>query len=175
MISIPRLRTKRLVMRTFEASDLDAYAAMMADAEVTRFLGDGKPLSRNDAWRQLAMFAGHWVLNGFGLWAVEDANTGEFIGRIGCHEPEGWPGFEIGYTLARHAWGKGYAREGAARALRFAREELRRAEIISLIRPANVGSINVATSLGAVAAESVDFFGAEAVVYRYPTDVTSIA
>lgn len=168
MIEIPRLRTDRLIMRGFEARDLDAYADMMADPEVTRFLGDGKPLGRTDAWRQLAMFAGHWVLNGFGLWAIEEASSGAFIGRIGCFQPEGWPGFEIGYTLARGAWGKGYAREGAGRALQYARQELNRLDIISLIRPDNLGSIGVATALGATPAESVEFFGATAMVYGYP-------
>jgi RimJ/RimL family protein N-acetyltransferase len=168
MTDIPRLRTERLVLRGFEERDFETYAAMMADPDVVRYLGDGRPLSRADAWRQLAMFAGHWVLRGFGLWAVENATTGSFLGRIGCLEPEGWPGFEIGYALARDAWGKGYAREGAARALAYARKELGRTDIISLIRPANAGSIKVARALGAVAAETVELFGAPTIVYRYP-------
>jgi RimJ/RimL family protein N-acetyltransferase len=169
MIDIPRLRTERLVLRGLEARDFEAYAAMVADPDVVRYLGDGQPLARNDAWRQLAMFAGHWVLRGFGLWAVEEATTGAFLGRIGCVEPEGWPGFEIGYALSRAAWGHGYAREGAACALQYARETLGRTDIISLIRPANVASIKVARSLGAVATGTIEFFGAPTVVYRYPT------
>ena len=44
------------------------------------------------------MIIGHWELRGFGLWAVEERASGAFLGRIGCFEPEGWPGFEIGYT-----------------------------------------------------------------------------
>jgi RimJ/RimL family protein N-acetyltransferase len=132
---VPQLNTERLLLRGFEASDLDAYAAMMADPEVTRYLGDPHPLSRADAWRQLAMFAGHWVLRGFGVWAVEERATGTFIGRIGCWEPEGWPGFELAYTLARPAWGRGYAREGGA---------------------------------AAVPDRTIEFFGSQAVIYRYP-------
>jgi RimJ/RimL family protein N-acetyltransferase len=117
----------------------------------------------------MAMFAGHWVLHGFGVWAVEERETGRFIGRIGCHQPEGFPVFELAYTLAPEAWGKGYAREGAAAALRHAREELGRTAIASIIRPANAASIRVAQSLGAEAAETVEFFGAPAVLYRYPS------
>ena len=143
-------------------------AAMMANPEVTRFLGDGKPVSRADAWRQMAMLAGHWTLRGFGIWAVEERSTGQLIGRIGCFMPEGWPAFEIGYVLARSAWGKGYAREAASMSLQYARETLGRTEIISLIRPPNAASIRVAESLGAVAAETIEFFGAPATVYRYP-------
>ena len=169
MIDIPTLSTDRLILRTFRADDFEPYAVMMADPEVTRFLGEGKPLSRADAWRQMATFIGHWTLRGFGLWAVEERATGRFIGRIGCHEPEGFPAFEIAYTLARAAWGRGYAREGAATALRFARETLHRTDITSIIRPANRGSIGVAQSLGARAGETVEFYGAPSVLYRYPS------
>lgn len=169
MLSIPELTTARLRLRAFRESDLDAYAAIMADPEVTRFLGTPEPMSRAEAWRQMAMFLGHWVLRGFGLWAAEELETGRLIGRIGCHYPEGFPGFEVGYTLAREAWGRGYAREGAAAALAYARDVLHRSDIISLIRPDNVRSIRVAESFGAVRAETVEFFGAPSVVYRYPS------
>ena len=167
-VVVPRLDTPRLVLRAFVAADFDLYASMMADSEVTRFLGDGRPLHRADAWRQLALLIGHWELRGFGLWAVEERATGRFIGRIGCYDPEGWPGFEIGYVLAREAWGRGLAREGAAAALRFAREQLGRHVVISLIRPANAASIAVARHLGAVRTASVEFYGAPTDVYTYP-------
>jgi RimJ/RimL family protein N-acetyltransferase len=168
-IRIPKLSTSRLLLRGFVAEDFEAYAAMMAVPAVTRYLGDGQPLARTAAWFQMAMFAGHWVLHGFGVWAVEERETGRFIGRIGCHQPEGFPVFELAYTLAPEAWGRGYAREGAAAALRHAREELGRTAIASIIRPANAASIRVAQSLGAEAAETVEFFGAPAVLYRYPS------
>jgi RimJ/RimL family protein N-acetyltransferase len=114
------------------------------------------------------MLAGHWTHKNFGPWAVEERATGALVGRIGCLEPEGWPGFEVAYTLGRSAWGRGYAREGAAAALRYAREELGRQDVISIIRPANAGSIRVATSLGATPDGTVDFFGAPSLIYRYP-------
>lgn len=168
MTPIPHLATDRLSLRAFRPEDFESYAAMMADPEVTRHLGDGRPLPRTEAWRQMATFIGHWVLRGFGVWAVEERSTGTFIGRIGCLEPEGWPGFEVAYTLARPAWGKGYAREGAAAALIYARETLGREEVISIVRPANTGSIRVARALGAEPVETVEFFSAPAVLYRYP-------
>ena len=168
MLQIPRLSTARLLLREFRADDFEPYAAMMADPDVTRYLGEGRPLSRVEAWRQLATFIGHWVLRGYGLWAVEERATGRFIGRIGCLEPEGFPAFEIAYTLARSAWGCGYAREGAAAALEYARHTLCRPKIASIIRPDNAASIRVAQSLGAVAGETVDFYGAPSVLYWYP-------
>ncbi len=167
-MSVPEILTDRLLLRGFRETDMEAYADMMADAEVVRHLADGRPLTRVDAWRQMAMFAGHWALRGFGVWAVDERATGRFIGRIGCFEPEGWPAFEIAYTLARPAWGKGYATEGAGAALSYARTELGRRDITSVIRPANIGSIAVATRLGARPGELVDFYGGVAQLYRYP-------
>jgi RimJ/RimL family protein N-acetyltransferase len=167
-VVVPRLETPRLVLRAFSPSDVEPYVLMMADPEVTRFLGDGRPLERWEAWRQLATFIGHWELRGFGLWAVEERATGQFIGRIGCFEPEGWPGCEIGYALARETWGQGFAREGATAALAFARRVLKRETIISLIRPANVASIAVAEHLGAMQTGSVELLGDTSAVYTYP-------
>jgi RimJ/RimL family protein N-acetyltransferase len=102
------------------------------------------------------------------VWAVAERETGAFVGRIGCFEPEGWPAFEIAYTLARPAWGHGYAREGAAAALHYARRTLGRTDIVSIIRPGNAKSMLVAASLGATPDGSVEFFGSPALIYRYP-------
>jgi len=167
-VAVPRLETERLLLREFLPSDVEPYVHMMAEPEVCRFLGDGRPLDRADAWRQLALLIGHWELRGFGLWAVEERTTHRLIGRVGCYEPEGWPGFEIGYVLAREAWGRGYAREAVAATLAHARRELGRAEIISLIRPDNRASIAVAEHFGARRTGTVQFFGAASDVYTYP-------
>lgn len=167
MISVPQLTTERLLLRGFEQRDLDAYAEIMADPQVTRFLGSGSPVSRDEAWRQMAFITGHWALRGFGLWAVEERATGRLMGRIGCHEPEGWPAFELAYTLGRPFWGHGYAREGTRAALTFARDVLRRDRIISIIRPANTPSIRVAEALGATRGEEVEFFGKPSYLYEY--------
>jgi RimJ/RimL family protein N-acetyltransferase len=164
---IPRITTDRLLLRGFEPRDVEPYAAMMADPEVTRFLGDGRPLAPADAWRQMALFAGHWALRGFGLWAVEEKASGRLVGRIGCFEPEGWPGFEIGYALAQPFWGRGYATEGARASLQFARDVLGREHVISLIRPDNRASIRVAERLGAVREGETEFFGCPTGVYAY--------
>ena len=167
-VVVPRLETPRLMLREFLPSDVEPYARIMAEPEVCRFLGDGTPLDRADAWRQLAQIIGHWELRGFGLWAVEERATRRLVGRIGCYEPEGWPGFEIGYVLAREAWGRGLAREGVAAALEYARRELQRDSAISLIRPANRASIAVAEHFGARRTGSVELFGAASDVYTYP-------
>ena len=164
------LRTGRLVLRMFREEDLDEYAALAADPEVTRHLGDGSTLSRADAWRQMAMILGHWQLRGYGMWAAEEAATGRLAGRIGFFNPEGWPGFELGWVLAREFWGRGYATEGARAALEYGFTEMGRERVISLIRPANTPSVRVAERIGERLDGSVDLMGKEALVYAVTRD-----
>jgi RimJ/RimL family protein N-acetyltransferase len=159
------LQTERLDLRMFRESDFDAHAAMCADPEVMRYLGDGKPLSRIDAWKSMAAILGHWQLRGYGLWAVEERASGELVGRIGCFFPGGWPGFEVGWTLRRASWGKGYATEGTRVAMRFAFEELGQPHVISLIQPGNERSIRVAQRLGETLEGRTEVNGQEALVY----------
>ena len=149
----------------FREDDLDAYAAICNDAEVMRHLGDGKPLTRMEAWRQMAMILGHWQLRGYGLFALEEKATRTLVGRAGIFEPEGWPGFEVGWMLRRASWGKGYATEAARRVIRHAFTEMDRDHLISLIRPANAPSIRVAERLGERLEGRTDLFGHEALVY----------
>ena len=108
----------------------------------------GKVFTRGEAWRSMAFFIGHWQMRGYGHWAVEEKATGRMIGRIGFLNPEGWPGFEVGWTLARQAWGKGYATEGGGVALQYAFKELDQRHVISLIHPDNTPSMRVAERLG---------------------------
>lgn len=159
------LDTDRLILRPFHESDLDAYAAMCADAEVMRYIGEGRTATRAEAWRQIAMFLGHWQLRGFGIWAVEERASGRLVGRIGFFEPEGWPGFELGWLLARESWGKGYATEGARRALAHAFGAMGRAHVISLIYPANAPSIRVAERIGERLEQRTQLYGKDVLVY----------
>jgi RimJ/RimL family protein N-acetyltransferase len=159
------LQTDRLTLRPFRESDLDGYAAMCANAEVMRYLGESKPLSRAEAWRSMAVMVGHWQLRGYGMWAVEERQSGEFIGRIGCWNPEGWPGLEIGWTLRREFWGRGFATEGARAAIQYAFTELHQDRVISLIRPDNLNSIRVAEKVGEQLDGEAEVMGHRTLVY----------
>lgn len=162
---IDTLETDRLYLRQFRESDLDAYAEMCADPEVMRYLS-GQSMSRFEAWRSMAMMLGHWQLRGYGMWAVEEKTSGEMIGRIGGWRPEGWIDFEIGWTLRRAFWGKGYAIEAAQASVKYAFEQLDRPHIISLINPANWRSIRVAEQLGETLFGKTELFDKEVLVYR---------
>jgi RimJ/RimL family protein N-acetyltransferase len=146
--SIIALNTSRLRLRQLAQTDLDDYAALCGDAEVMRYVGDRVPLSRDDAWRQLALLVGHWTLKGYGMWAVEERSSGRFVGRVGLHFPEGWPEPEVGWALSRAYWGRGYAFEAAVAALRVAFDMLDWPRAISLIAPLNQPSIRLAERLG---------------------------
>lgn len=145
---IPQLVTERLVLRGWRAEDFEPYARFMADPDVTRHLGSGEPMSRADAWRNMAMLLGHWQLRGYGMWAVERRSDGAFIGRVGLHNPEGWPGLEVGWTLGKEYWGQGYAIEAAQTALDYAFITQPVARMISVIQVDNVSSQKVAQRLG---------------------------
>src|SRR5262245_30514928 len=129
-----RLETDRLILRWFRESDFEEYAQMCADPEVMRFLG-GSPWTPMEAWRHMASVMGHWYFRGHGAWVVEEKESGHLVGRIGLIHPVGWPGFELGWTLARQSWGRGYATEGARRALDYAFNEMDRDHVISCIAP----------------------------------------
>lgn len=168
MSSVVSFRTPRLRLRAFVQGDLDDYAAMCADEEVMRHIGAGGSVGRDVAWRQMALFLGQWALLGYGMWALERRSDGRLIGRAGFLNPEGWPGNELGWLLARDAWGQGYAFEAASAALAFGRRELGLGALISLIRPDNTRSIRLAERLGAANGGPIELLGGSALVYRHP-------
>jgi RimJ/RimL family protein N-acetyltransferase len=144
---VPILTTDRLLLRPLEESDLDAYAAMVADPEVVRYLG-AEPLTRDEAWRQMALFLGHERLRGWSNNAVVERGTDRLLGRCGLWRPEGWPGLEGGWVMARDAWGRGYATEAAVAWRDWAFHELGADELISVIHADNARSAAVARRIG---------------------------
>lgn len=144
-----QVETERLTLRLFRESDLDAYAEMCSDPEVMRHMAQGRAMTRAEAWRHMAMVLGHWQLRGFGMWAVEERDSGELAGRVGCWRPEGWPALEVGWTLRRSHWGRGIATEAARASIKFAFETLNEEKVLHLIEPENLRSIRVAERLGA--------------------------
>jgi RimJ/RimL family protein N-acetyltransferase len=164
-LAIPVVETARLVLRGFREDDLDVFAAMCADAEVMRYIGNGETQDRNASWRSMAGFNGHWVLRGLGMWAIERKSDGALIGRTGLHAPPYWPDLEAGWLLARAAWGQGYAREGAAAVLAHARRELPGQRLVSYIRPGNERSVRVALALGARHEGAGELLGTPVEVY----------
>jgi RimJ/RimL family protein N-acetyltransferase len=159
-----QLETDRLIMRMWREDDFEPYLELCSDPEVMRFLG-GKTLDRLETWRHIAFMVGHWQLRGYGPWVVEEKATGDFVGRVGFLNPVGWPAFELGWTLGRRFWGRGYASEAARRALSYAFDELDKDHVISLIDPQNTNSIKVAERLGEKLEGKTELLGREVLIY----------
>ena len=148
MTEIPELRTERLLLRAFRFEDHSRWAEIMRDERVGAGLGKPSGLTPHEAWLDLAVLTGHWLLRGYGHWALEELDSGELVGRVGLYYPPDWPGVEVGWTVAREHWGKGYAPEAGRAACRWAHEVLGAEYILSLIHPDNENSIRVAEKLG---------------------------
>jgi RimJ/RimL family protein N-acetyltransferase len=146
------LETDRLRLRQWRDEDLDALALMYADPEVMRYIRDGSTLDRTATAQHLGRMRRHWEEHGYGLFAVEVKDSGAMIGWAGLAVPlflpEVLPAVEIGWRLARSAWGHGYATEAAAVALRFGFEEAGLDRIISIRHPENARSARVMDKLG---------------------------
>ncbi|MEW2449383.1 GNAT family N-acetyltransferase [Streptomyces parvulus] len=152
------LRTDRLVLRPWRASDLAPWAAMNADPDVREHLGE--PLTREQSDASVAAFRADFERRGYGWWAVEVRDTGEFIGFAGLDEvDDGLPftGVEIGWRLARSSWGRGYATEAARAVLAHGFGTLALPEILAVTTTANVRSQAVMRRLGMTRNPADDF------------------
>jgi RimJ/RimL family protein N-acetyltransferase len=141
------LETERLRFRQLRESDFPTYEKWCANIEIMRYLG-GKTMDTIQAWRHLAYMVGHWAFRGYGYYAVEEKATGVLIGRVGFTNQTGWPGFELGWTIAPEFQGRGYASEAARMLLPYAFDVLDQPHVISLIHPDNAPSRRVAEKLG---------------------------
>ncbi len=141
-----RIETPRLILRPPQLGDLDALTGMLADEETARFIGGVAP--RAVCWRHLMAMIGSWHAHGFAMFSVIDKQTGRWLGRVGPWQPEEWPGTEIGWSVVRDCWGRGYAVEAAAASIDWAIDVLGWSDLIHSIAPENVASQRVAEKLG---------------------------
>ena len=170
---IPTLHTKRLTLRPFQEEDVAPMAAFYADEATSRFVGGVSDLAT--VWRRVASYLGHWQLRGYGLWAMEETASGQFVGYAGHWFPEGWPEPEIAYGLMAHAQGRGLATEGAMGALRHAYRTLGWKTAVSAIDEANIASRRVAERMGATQESTMRIMDFDAVVYRHRSPAEVLA
>lgn len=163
---IEDLETERLKLRAWRESDLDAFAEFSSDAELTRFTSG--PANRDDTWRRIATFLGHWQIRGFGPWAIEDKADGAFVGYSGLWFPSGWTERELIWGLRRRYHGFGIATEAARRARAFARDTLGWTTLVSYIVPDNRASRRVAERLDAVQSGTTTLRGTAVEIWRHP-------
>ena len=164
---VTEMETARLLLRPWRIDDLDPYARICADPEVMRYLSG--TMTRQQTQEQISWFMRHWEERGFGLWAVEEKSSGEFIGFIGLLHQEDWPEgehkTEVGWRLDRSFWGRGLATEGARASVCHGFEELGLERIISTTVPENVASRRVMEKAGMTLRGQTCFKGLEMVWY----------
>jgi RimJ/RimL family protein N-acetyltransferase len=176
-----QLETERLLLRLPQAGDLDAYAELFADPEVVRYTG-GITKTRAESEHAVQRMIHHWEDHGIGPFSVVRKEDERVLGRVGfllwdvetwqhamLRRPHGKTETEIGWTLARPHWGRGYATEGATAARDWALHELGLRRLISLIQRGNDASVRVAWKLGETL-EREDLPGP----FRAPTDLYAL-
>ncbi|TPW16110.1 MAG: GCN5-related N-acetyltransferase [Acidimicrobiaceae bacterium] len=149
---MPVLVTDRLVRRGWRDDDREPYASLNADPIVMEHFPS--TLTAVQSWEMVDRMIDGWRVRGYGLWAVEVAATGRFIGFVGLSSPT-WdmpftPCVEVGWRLAQHAWGNGYAPEAAKAAVAWGFEnvDLPRGEIVSFTTVGNTKSRRVMEKIG---------------------------
>lgn len=155
-LSIPILRTPRLLLREPRASDFEGFAADAADPEARAHLGGA--ITRREAWNRHHGAAGGWVLDGMGWWTVELVGEGS-VGSVGVFRRENAPDVEIGWMIQRAFWGRGVATEAAAAALRHAIQVRGLRRVVAYVPKGNDASVNVATKIGMRPRGEADFYG----------------
>jgi RimJ/RimL family protein N-acetyltransferase len=149
----PKLYTARLALRPHRREDYPASAAMWADPAVVRFVG-GRPSSPEESWSRLTRYGGHWLMMGFGYWAIEARDTGAFVGDVGFGDFQRalTPSFagapEIGWALATAAWGQGLASEAIGAAVAWGDAHLASPRTVCVIDPDHAVSLHLAHKFG---------------------------
>jgi len=147
------LLTERLSLRQWREEDRAPFAEINADPEVMAHFP--KTLSREESDAALDRYAAGIAERGWGLWAVEvveGPDVGRFAGFVGI-QPLGSdlppaPGTEVGWRLARWAWGRGYATEAGRASVQYAFGELEVPEVVSITTTSNLPSQAVMRRLG---------------------------
>ena len=146
------IETERLLLRGWRDGDVEPYARLCADPEVMRFIGNGSTLTPEGSGGQISRFLRHWEERGFGLWALEERESGAFVGFAGLVHQEEWTEgehrTEVGWRLDRAFWGRGLATEAAKASVYHGLEHIGLERVISIIQPENGASRRVAEKAG---------------------------
>lgn len=157
LAGVSELRTDQLSLRHWRESDLDPWAALNADPAVREHFSTVE--TREQSAASMSRIAATLDERGWGLRALEVRDTGEFIGFTGLNPVHGLPfdGVEVGWRLARAAWGHGYATEAAGTALGYAFDVLKLPEVVSFTSTTNVRSQTVMRRIGMTHDPADDF------------------
>lgn len=150
-MQIPDLLTARLILRAPRPEDFDAAFAMWTDPVTVRFIGK-RAQTREEVWGRILRYIGHWQTLGYGFWTIA-GKDGAFLGECGFGDfhreiapPIALP--EMGWSLASHAHGQGFAAEALAAAVAWGDVHLTAPRTACIIDPGNAPSLRVAARIG---------------------------
>jgi RimJ/RimL family protein N-acetyltransferase len=166
---IPTIETPRLLLRSHHLDDFADYVALWADPDVVRYISE-TPATREQSWTKMLRSAGHWHHLGFGFMAIEEKETGRFIGEAGFHEarrdvtPSVEGTLETGWILFPNCHGKGYAFEAVTALIQWAKANFPDLPMTSIIHPDNGRSLKLAGKLGFAEIARTNYSGSEIVI-----------
>lgn len=157
--------TSRLRLRELNETDLHGLFEIFSDVETMRYYPRTKTLDETRKWidwnKRLYSDFKH------GLWAIEDKNTGKFIGECGLvpQKVNGADEVELGYHVNKQFWGQGYAPEAAVACCTYGFEILKLQKLISIISPENKPSVRVAEKIGMSLIMKLEMWGRPNLIY----------
>jgi RimJ/RimL family protein N-acetyltransferase len=162
------IETERLTIRSFRKSDIPEYAAIVADPEVTKFLGDGSPHSFEQATAYIADCIRSEAEEGLARYAVILRETRELIGFCGFKKASDY--IDLGWRYARRVWGNGYATEAAVAVLDYGINTLKLSGIVAESAVENIRSVRVIERIGMHFETFGKVRGRKTVRYRQPNE-----
>ena len=151
--AVPILETSRLRLRGFHADDFTPWFAMSRLPAYHRYFSP-EPMPAEEVWKVVLRSAGHWVVLGYGFWAVEEKASGRFVGAVGFLnlkrdiEPPLGEAPEIGWVMDPAVHGRGYASEAVEAALAWGAGHFGPVRTVCIIHPDNQPSLRLADKFG---------------------------
>ena|SRR5258707_1883937 len=159
------IETRRLILRPFEADDVEAAFAWFGDPIVMRFTPTGADTAIEQTKARIANYQEHQTAHGFSRWIILDRRLDRRIGDSGLLELQEYGWIDLGFRLAQSYWGKGLATEAASAWVHAAFDDFHIDRLTSFVHPGNVGSIRVLEKLGFNAAGRDTIMGMNSILF----------
>ena len=156
------VETDRYILRDIEETDVQGIYDLDSDADVHEFLGKKPIQTMEQAEKIITYIRGQYTKNGIGRWAIEDKETGNFVGWTGLKYEENLRNFsyyDLGYRLQKQYWGQGIATETAIASLRYGFDQMNLKEIGGAAEVMHGASNHILQKVGLLFTETFEFEG----------------
>ena len=164
-LDLPLVETNRLLLRMFEAGDLDSAFRLFNDEEVQKYLSSENRRTCEQMKFTLRNLVKRWQERGFGLWCVSEKGSDKMFGYCGFQYLDKTPDVEVLFAFFKDYWGKGFATEAAKACLKFGFEELHLKKMFAATHPENTASRCVLEKIGMVCQEKTTHYGIDTITY----------